>query len=85
MNPPAASSLSIFNVLNVYFIVYIVLLYIIFINMLSMYKIRYKNIEEGSKSEEYLIGVEDDNDPCTCVLEVIQSINSCTMYMRKFS
>ncbi|XP_023343416.1 uncharacterized protein LOC111712896 [Eurytemora carolleeae] len=35
----------------------------------SMYKIRYKSIEEGSKSEEYLIGVEDDNDPCTCVLE----------------
>ena len=49
--------------------------------MFSMYKIRYKSIEEGSKSEEYLIGVEDDNDPCTCVLEVMQSINPCTMYM----
>ncbi len=62
-------------------VLYIVFLNIIFINMFSMYKIRYKSIEEGSKSEEYLIGVEDDNDPCTCVLEVMQSINPCPMYM----
>ena len=37
----------------------------------SVYKLRFKSAEEGSKSEEILITPEEGVEPCSCLLEVL--------------